>query len=64
MKQIKVTLPIRKVTNGAVHYQLGDRVGQPISDLYVRKHALIPDANGNWPQEITVTVEIPGAVTP
>ena len=44
MTQIKVTLPIRKVTQGAVHYQLIDRVGQPISDLYVRKHALIPDA--------------------
>jgi hypothetical protein len=56
---LQVTLSFHKATQGSVHYQLRDRAGQPITDLYIRKHALIPAPDGTWPQEITVTVEVP-----
>lgn len=55
-----VNLPFVKETTGALMYAIPDRRGSVVSNVYVRKDKLREAGHtGPWPQEITVTVEVP-----
>lgn len=57
--KVAVVLPFVKETKGAVMYAAPDRLGQAVSNLYVRKDKLREAGlTGPWPSEITVTVEV------
>lgn len=60
MTSVQVKLPFVKETAGALRYGLpNQRKEVLVSDIYVRKDKLREAGHtGEWPAEITVTVEV------
>jgi hypothetical protein len=52
-----VTLPLIKQTPGALLYGLADRKATIVSNVYVRKDKM-PMVEGQYPAEITVSIEV------
>lgn len=59
MTAVTVTLPFKKETPGAILYALADQRNTIVSNVYVRKDKMREAGyEGDWPAEITVTVEV------
>jgi hypothetical protein len=59
MTAVTVTLPFKRATPGALLYALPDMKNTIVSSVYVRKDKLrAAGFEGDWPAEITVTVQV------
>lgn len=62
MTAVTVTLPFKRETPGALLYSVPDVRDTIISNVYVRKDKLrAAGYTGEWPAEVTVTVDVVGA---
>ena len=57
--KVTLTLPLVKETEGALRYSLHGGETRAFSSVYLRKEAIYRPGQTEWPQEITVTVEVP-----